>query len=151
MSKQIITKSSFLQDLEDGLTRKEMAEKYGTTVTGIAKGIKIFGLENAKPKKKFDLEFVDDTTDFETVHITQEQIAEKAVQMEEIVTENIQEDPMTPLDQDIKIDIFGVTPEMMEQAINGEPDARPTMEPMSTSQPMTYAEAGFPGISGMQD
>ena len=146
MSKQIITKSSFLQDLEDGLTRKEMAEKYGTTVTGIAKGIKIFGLENAKPKKKFDLEFVDDTTSFETVHITEEQIAEKAVQMEEIVAENIQEEQMEPLDQDIKIDIFGVTPEMMAEAMDNSFDPTPTIEPQPTIESL-----GFPGMSISQD
>lgn len=144
MSKQVITKSSFLQDLEDGLTRKEMAEKYGTTVTGIAKGIKIFGLENAKPKKKFDLEFVDDTTDFETVHITQEQIAEKAVQMEEIVNENIQEEQMEPLATDIIIDIFGVTPEMEKEAFENGIPTEPT--PQST-----FEDLGFTMISNYQD
>ena len=144
MSKQIITKSSFLQDLEDGLTRKEMAEKYGTTTTGIAKGIKIFGLENSKPKKKFDLEFVDDTAGFETVRITEDQIAEKAIQMEEIVAENIQEESMNPLATDIKFDIFGVTPEMMAEAIDY------SLEPISEPQP-TFKDLGFPGISITQD
>ena len=43
MSK-VITKSSLLQDLEDGLTRQEMAEKYETTKAAIAKGIKMLGL-----------------------------------------------------------------------------------------------------------
>ena len=142
MGKQIITKSSFLQDLEDGLTRKEMAEKYGTTVTGIAKGIKIFGLENSKPKKKFDLEFVDDTAGFETVRITEEQIAEKAIQMEEIVTENIQEESMKPLATDIKVDIFGVTPEMMAEAMDNSFENSTPAVP----QP-TFEEVGFPMVS----
>jgi hypothetical protein len=144
MSKQIITKSSFLQDLEDGLTRKEMAEKYGTTVTGIAKGIKIFGLENSKPKKKFDLEFVDDTVGFEEVHITQEQIAEKAAQIEEIVNENIQEEQMEPLATDIMIDIFGVTPEMEKEAFENGIPTEPTPQP-------TFEDLGLSMISNYQD
>lgn len=138
MSKQVITKSAFLQDLEDGLTRKEMAAKYETTPTAINKGIKIFGLENAKPKKKFDIEFVDDTQ-FETVEITHEQIAEKAEAMEEIVTEQICEEPelnTQPMAIDLE-QLFGVTPEIQEQLI---------ME-----QPMTISEVGFPGVDTVQD
>ena len=144
MSKQVITKSSFLQDLEDGLTRKEMAAKYEVTMAGIAKGIKIFGLENTKPKKKLNIEFIDDTTQFDEVYITQEQIAEKAAQMEEIVAENIQEEQMEPLATDIKIDIFGVTPEMMKEAFeNGAPTE-------SVPKP-TFEDLGLPMISNYQD
>jgi translation elongation factor P/translation initiation factor 5A len=136
MSKQVITKSAFLQDLEDGLTRKEMALKYETTSTAINKGIKIFGLENARAKKNYNIEFVDDTQ-FETVHITEKEIAEKAEAMEEIMTEQITdhqefESPAIDLEN-----LFGVTPEVQEQLV--------------AESRMTYAEAGFPGINAVQD
>lgn len=121
-----------------------MAAKYEVTMAGIAKGIKIFGLENTKPKKKLNIEFIDDTTQFDEVYITQEQIAEKAAQMEEIVAENIQEEQMEPLATDIKIDIFGVTPEMMKEAFeNGAPTE-------SVPKP-TFEDLGLPMISNYQD
>lgn len=148
MSKQIITKSSFLQDLEDGLTRKEMATKYEVTMAGISKGIKIFGLENTKPKKKLNVEFIDDTVKFDEVHITQEQIDQKAIQMEEIVNENIQEEVVEESIEDMNISLFGVTPEMMAEAFGDVVTPEPAVE--EASQP-TFEDLGLPMISNYQD
>ena len=140
MSK-VITKSSLLQDLEDGLTRQEMAEKYETTKAAIAKGIKMLGLENSKPKKKLDVTFVDDTViteqEFETVTISQEQIDQKIEEMSEIVDQEQSHDSIMI---DEKEELFGISSSNIEHEEIQDPIE-------SSAQEITFESLGFNNVS----
>lgn len=59
MSKIKITKAALVQDIENGLKRKEIAEKYGVPVTQVSKLIKILGL-TGKRASNFMFEIVEE-------------------------------------------------------------------------------------------
>ena len=55
-----MTKSGVMIDINNGLTRKAMSEKYGISPQQISKALKQVGLKGVKPKTvKFEI--VDDT------------------------------------------------------------------------------------------
>lgn len=57
-----MTKSGVMADINNGLTRKAMSEKYGISPQQISKALKQVGLKGVKPKTvKFEI--VDDTKD----------------------------------------------------------------------------------------
>ena len=57
-----MTKSGVMADINNGLTRKAMSEKYGISPQQISKALKQVGLKGVKPKT-VKLEIVDDTKD----------------------------------------------------------------------------------------
>ena len=62
MSKVKLTVSGLTSDIESGLTRKEMSEKYGLPSTQLAKAIQKSGLQGRRAKSvKFEL--IDDTVE----------------------------------------------------------------------------------------
>jgi hypothetical protein len=56
-----LTVSGLKADVENGLTRAEIAEKYNLPVVQIKKAMDMAGLKNAKPKSKPMFELVFDT------------------------------------------------------------------------------------------
>lgn len=56
-----LTISGLRADVENGLTRVEIASKYGLAVTQIKRAMDQAGLKNAKPKSKPGFILVDDT------------------------------------------------------------------------------------------
>lgn len=62
MNKVKLTISGLTTDIESGLTRKEMSEKYGLPSTQLSQAIKKAGLQGRRAKSvKFEL--IDDTID----------------------------------------------------------------------------------------
>lgn len=62
MNKVKLTVSGLTSDIESGLTRKEMCEKYGLPSTQLSQAIKKSGLQGRRAKSvKFEL--IDDTID----------------------------------------------------------------------------------------
>ena len=82
-----LTISGLRADVENGLTRVEMATKYNLPVVQIKKAMDQAGLKNAKPKAKPGFILVDDTAT---------EIVEETTQVEnshtQIVTENTTEE-----------------------------------------------------------
>lgn len=55
-----LSKNTLAKDKEDGLTNKEMSEKYGLSTTNITKALKIVGLHKVRAKTKNKFEIIED-------------------------------------------------------------------------------------------
>ena len=66
MSKVKLTKSGLMQDLENGLTRPEMAEKYSLNIQQLSRAMKQANLLGRRAKKSV-FELIDDTVEMPTV------------------------------------------------------------------------------------
>jgi hypothetical protein len=62
MSREVVklTAKGLKRDREDGLTNKEMAEKYNLSAADIQKALKLAGLSNSKPRAKAKFVLLDD-------------------------------------------------------------------------------------------
>lgn len=74
MEKRVIKMSEILEDLEQGLTRTEIKEKYSLTVREMGVLFSHPNLKNRKPKKKLELSFV-----FEEDVVTQQETVQNEV------------------------------------------------------------------------
>lgn len=74
MEKRVIKMSEILEDLEQGLTRAEIKEKYSLTVREMGVLFSHPNLKNRKPKKKLELSFV-----FEEDVVTQQETVQNEV------------------------------------------------------------------------
>lgn len=63
MEKIKITKAGLTADIEAGMKRKELAEKYGVPVSAINKLIGILGLKGKRAATPFPFEIVEDTVE----------------------------------------------------------------------------------------
>lgn len=74
MEKRVIKMSEILEDLEQGLTRAEIKEKYSLTAREMGVLFSHPNLKNRKPKKKLELSFV-----FEEDVVTQQETVQNEV------------------------------------------------------------------------
>lgn len=82
-----LTVKGLTKDVEDGLTRKEIAAKYGLAQTQISKAMDMAGLKGVRAKSvKFEL--IDDEEDIETPEIVTEAPAVIAEPMNPIQSES---------------------------------------------------------------
>lgn len=79
-----ITKSSLIADLEAGLKRPQICEKYGLTPSALQKGMKLLGLDKLKAKKPLDVVFVDDTIEEVQVNLPDNALLEVETRITEI-------------------------------------------------------------------
>ena len=66
MSKVKLTKSGLIQDLENGLNRSEMSEKYGLNLQQLQKAMRQANLLGRRAKKSV-FELIDDTVEMPTI------------------------------------------------------------------------------------
>lgn len=66
MTKVKLTKSGLIQDLENGLNRSEMSEKYGLNLQQLQKAMRQANLLGRRAKKSV-FELIDDTVEMPTI------------------------------------------------------------------------------------